>query len=319
MDLDENNDEIVKIKQVKEKVKEELMTKFSNVTGVGVGYRILKGERTNQICIRVYVEKKLPLAELQTNEILPTEIEGIRIDVIEGSFTIQSDPTKKRDPLIGALSIINSRMNAAGTLGGTVFDNTTRSDMILSNWHVLCGNGCQVGDTIIQPGSYDGGTNQDAVATLTRSTLSSHVDAGIAVLNGKRFLDQSVLGLGWFKGHSNPSLGLQVRKSGRTTGITTGQITDLSADVTISGYPGGSRRFSDQLLIEASSGLFSDHGDSGSLVLNDNNQVIGLLFAGGGTLTIANKISNVISELNIDIDLGITLHDLYASIFLNLL
>lgn len=319
MDQQDNNEEVLKIKQIKEKVKGELLTKFPNVTGVGVGYRILKGERTNQICIRVYVEKKLPISALKTHEIIPSEIEGIRIDVIEGKFTIQGLTTKKRDPLIGGLSIINSRMNAAGTLGGSVFDNSTRSDMILSNWHVLCGNGCQIGDTIIQPGSFDGGTNQDAVATLTRSKLSNHVDAGIAILNGKRFLDQSVLVLGRFKGIANPVLGMQVKKSGRTTGITTGQITDVSADITVGGYPSGNRNFSDQLLIEASSGLFSDHGDSGSIILNDKNQVIGLLFAGGGNLTMANKISDVINELNIDIDFGITLHDLYASFFLNLL
>lgn len=313
----ENNDQedaVKRVGQIKKKVKNQLK-KLPNVTGVGVGYRILRRERTKEICIRVYVRKKVPLNELDEQEVIPPEVEGIRTDVIEGKFHIQGPPVSsfqsRRNPLIGGLSIINTRIpDSAGTLGGTVFDNITRKDMILSNWHVLCWIGCEVGDYIIQPGSFDGGTNSDVVATLFRSRLTSRVDAAIAVLTGERFLDQQVLGFRRFEGINDPTLGMSVKKGGRTTGNTTGQIVDVSADINIEGYPTGTRTFTNQLVIETGTNQpFSQRGDSGSLILDNQNQVVGLLFAGNGNQTIANKISDVINALDIDIDQGLTLHD----------
>lgn len=44
----------------------------------------------------------------------------------------------------------------------------------------------------------------------------------------------------------------------------------------------------------------SEPGDSGSIVLNDDDAVIGLLFAGSDTITIINKINNVIAALELD-------------------
>jgi hypothetical protein len=48
--------------------------------------------------------------------------------------------------------------------------------------------------------------------------------------------------------------------------------------------------------------VFSDHGDSGSVILDENNLVIGLLFAGNGTdMSFANQISLVLSGLQVQI------------------
>ena len=48
---------------------------------------------------------------------------------------------------------------------------------------------------------------------------------------------------------------------------------------------------------------FSQGGDSGSLIWTWNNQrlPVGLLFAGGGELTFANKIDNVLRALDINL------------------
>lgn len=46
------------------------------------------------------------------------------------------------------------------------------------------------------------------------------------------------------------SLNMHVRKSGRTTGVTEGNIDDVSGDVDIGGYPDGTREFRNQILIE---------------------------------------------------------------------
>jgi len=68
---------------------------------------------------------------------------------------------------------------------------------------------------------------------------------------------------------------------------------DVTADVSY----GENRtvRFTDQFM----AGAMSQPGDSGSAVLNDNNELVGLLFAGSDTSTIMNRIENVFSALSL--------------------
>ena len=67
---------------VKEAFKEDLLAK-SNVIGVGVGLREREGELTDEIVLVVLVTKKLPMTEIEPDDLIPTEIEGVPIDVQE--------------------------------------------------------------------------------------------------------------------------------------------------------------------------------------------------------------------------------------------
>jgi len=98
-------------------------------------------------------------------------------------------------------------------------------------------------------------------------------------------------------------VGTKVCKSGRTTGVTCGVVSAVNAYVNV-GYSGGTAIFRDQLIIrpENPGETICLGGDSGSLVYTREAPVAyGLLFAGSenGTLLVANKISNVVRELNI--------------------
>jgi hypothetical protein len=98
---------------------------------------------------------------------------------------------------------------------------------------------------------------------------------------------------------------LAVRKRGRTTGLTYGKVTSVDASVTINYGDGlGSHTLKNQIRIEpdtAKSAQFSDHGDSGSVVVDDNNKVVGLLFGGSPAATYANPIQFALDELNVDL------------------
>jgi hypothetical protein len=87
--------DVERAKSVKDKAAAALR-RYPNVVGVGVGYKLVGGERTSTVAIRVYVEKKVPEQELSPDEVLPKELETIPTDVIEDRFRIHSDDDHRR-------------------------------------------------------------------------------------------------------------------------------------------------------------------------------------------------------------------------------
>lgn len=69
-------------KAVKDAYLDSLLSK-PNVVGCGIGFRQVKGERTNEIALVVMVTKKLPDTQLTPDELIPSELEGVPVDVQE--------------------------------------------------------------------------------------------------------------------------------------------------------------------------------------------------------------------------------------------
>jgi hypothetical protein len=101
--------------------------------------------------------------------------------------------------------------------------------------------------------------------------------------------------LGQVTGIRDLQLGDRVRKVGRTTELTTGAVVGVDSKVRVSYGTDGVALYDDQLEIKADSGDFSAGGDSGSAILTMDNYLGGLLFAGGGGVTIANPIRHVVA------------------------
>lgn len=75
------------ITEVQAKYVDELM-QYPHVVGVGIGMRQQDGEYTNELSLIVMVDEKLPIAQLTPESILPTELDGVKVDVQEtGSFS----------------------------------------------------------------------------------------------------------------------------------------------------------------------------------------------------------------------------------------
>ena len=75
-------DQIEKIYKIKKAYEQELMAK-PNVVGVGVGLKIKGGVQTDKTSLIVLVSKKIPKVELSTEDLIPEEVEGIPVDVLE--------------------------------------------------------------------------------------------------------------------------------------------------------------------------------------------------------------------------------------------
>ena len=123
------------------------------------------------------------------------------------------------------------------------------------------------------------------------------VDAAIARPLNAADVSDDILEIGRIAGQARGELGMPVQKSGRTTGFTQGEITQVAVTVTVSYGPGREARFTDQLM----AGAMSQGGDSGSAVLDDDNRIVGLLFAGSDNSTIINRIEHVFSALGLSL------------------
>lgn len=124
----------------------------------------------------------------------------------------------------------------------------------------------------------------------------NRVDAALARPLRPDQVRPDILGIGIPVGVGEATLGMAVQKSGRTTGYTTGIITQIDATVRID-YYGPSALFEHQLIASP----MSQPGDSGSAVLDEDRRVVGLLFAGSDAATVINPIADVLTALRVEL------------------
>jgi hypothetical protein len=279
------------------------LLELAGVVGVGVGV-----EPNGRHVIRVY------LARASVGGV-PAELEGFPISrVVTGMIVARGDTVSRYRPAPIGVSTGHPAITA-GTIGARVVD-PSGSLYALSNNHVYANqNNALIGDTVLQPGTYDGGTNPaDAIGTLYDfeplmfDGSNNTMDAAIA-LSSAANLGNSTLADGYGTPSETPVaafVGLPVKKYGRTTSMTQGQVSEVNVTVTVcyevvSIFCVKSARFVNQISITP--GGFSAGGDSGSLVVTqDGNNPVGLLFAGSSTRTLATPIGTVLTRFGVTID-----------------
>ncbi|MEJ2704069.1 MAG: hypothetical protein P8Z79_16665 [Sedimentisphaerales bacterium] len=329
--------ELTTIRETLKRNRHQLL-KRSNVIGTGVGYKTTGGQKTTTVSIVCSVAEKVAASRLSSRDVVPAMLEDIPTDVVQtGPIRALQSTTDRLRPAPGGVSI-GHRDITAGTLGCLVQKDGQK--FILSNNHVLANsNQAEIGDPILQPGPYDGGTYPaDHIAALAdfvpiniiglptdcsiatgtarllnalarllgsrvrmqatnQQALENLVDAAIAHPLNPEDVTEEILQIGTIQGTATGELGMAIKKSGRTTGLTTGTIEQVDVSVNVQYGPGQIAMFTDQLM----AGAMSQGGDSGSAVLDDSNRIIGLLFAGSDTTTVVNRIENVFSALGVSV------------------
>lgn len=328
--------ELQEVRNALAEAKGELLSR-ANVVAVGVGRKTVGGEGTDEPCMVVSVVSKLPEFRLSAADRIPPSLAGMPTDVVATGpiFAFQSRTDRHR-PAPGGVSIGHAAITA-GTLGCLVRKDDRLH--ILSNNHVLANsNDAEPGDPIIQPGAADGGSDpSDRIAELadfvpiafdepdsdcpTGNAVADTLNALAAVAGsrtrlravvqpepGQNLVDAAVaepddpddvvdeiLEIGTIAGVAEGTLGTSVQKSGRTTGLTTGTIEQVDVTVRVDYGAGRTATFTDQLM----AGGMSQGGDSGSAVLDDERNLVGLLFAGSTNSTIINRIQHVLRLLEL--------------------
>jgi hypothetical protein len=219
------------------------------------------------------------------------------------------------------------RFCCGGTLGALVQD-TNGTFYILSNNHAISmSNFGTLGGLIVQPSLIDGNCvspESDSVATLAsfvpliyktskvkwRNIQTNHVDAAIAAITpGDVQTNGAILEIGPTSAQTvQPFVGMAVKKSGRTTGLTHGTVAavDVTFIIKYSKVCGKHTNlkaiFDNQISITPAA--FSGGGDSGSLIVEDVADCprpVGLLFGGGRSDTVANRIDDVLAAFNVSL------------------
>ena len=305
MDTDELLKRQRELQAVYEQVKAQLM-QLPGVVGVGIGAKETAGEITQDFAFRVYVEEKKPLADIPSEQVIPYEIMGFKTDVhtvptsTVSTFVERRDVSKYR-PIKGGIAITSEGRPDFGTLGwfGTLDSDSTK--VLLTNKHVAYDGAQGTTTTSITIGQ-DSVTDACCckcgdIATTIVGISNNTVDCAIArlnsdivpslVINNKK--TTTVIGV---SGTSTAVPLSTVRKIGARSSFTTGVIVDIAGMTRSFGRDSNGNEVitlrTNQILVRAADTetyeiengkrSFENAGDSGSVVVNSDNKIVGLIY-----------------------------------------
>jgi hypothetical protein len=264
----------------------EGLAAFPGLLGVDIGFQERQGELTNEIAVRIIVgpDDDVPpeVSLLLVNSVVP-------IVVIRREFTPLAD-TGFHQPIQGGISISAGHGGLAaggGTLGGFGRDDLNGGALCgVSCAHVIAESKFQlpvlVGDPVFQPEAGEPRSRQ--IGALLRA--DPDIDAALFsfTIPPNQVSHATILGLGAYGGlpAGPPRLGDPVVKRGRTTRVTHGIVCGVRRKT----LPGPAPSDSFEVFRSPNEPTFCDHGDSGSFLLNEVGEVVGLLLQGGLRATI---------------------------------
>ena len=294
---------------------EEIFLQREDIIGVGIN------EDTQTL--RIYIN-----CEFTCNiDTIPKRISGFPVEVvpIPGFAPVYGGVpgyrTARYRPVPGGVSASHMSVTA-GTVGAVIRDKISGNKLFLSNNHVFANTAsttnarAHVGDYIVQPGVIDAsGSYEDVVATLLawvpfNDRKMNLVDAAIALpidqsIASQYILSNQNLDVIPIHGTSYTKTGKRVKKYSRTTDADFGVVVDTNFSVAVDYEDGVTRNFTDQILME----IKTEGGDSGSLLMDEGDNAVGLIFAGGVDnggrfFGVANKIHNVLTMFGNGVDIS---------------
>lgn len=304
---------------------------FDNVVAVGIGLKETNGKFTEEISYRIFVMEKKDESDLDPSQVIPKNIYGTKTDVItvympiDRAFVERLDTSEHR-PIKAGIAVGNERFpNRAGTLGwfATLGDGT---NIVLTNKHVLYDKTLETNTAHVKFAQTFYSKSCCCECGVIGETIigikNALVDCGIAKINTdiNRELVINNKNTTEILRVSNTTtaaavVGERVRKIGARSAFTRGTVVHIGDAAAASVDSGGTNIvvMPDQVLIvpvndetyeiETGKKAFSNSGDSGSIILNNSDQIVALLWGGDSTtnnvdITWASNIAHVLSTLS---------------------
>ncbi len=269
---------------------ESQLKQLANVDHVGVGVKEVNNELSDDLCFRVYVKEKKAKQFLQSSDIIPVEIFGAKTDVIRRSEILDISDRSRHRPLRGGIQLRTERVDGdrprlAGTIGALVTSISSSSGklMALTCQHVVSEGVFAPTNPNLVIGMKVGQPTYSTccccvcgdIGTVFKVQKDANVDCALIDLKQNLVDDISsssmqniIEGIGGVNGVAQAVCFEHVKKRGAATEVTEGTVVEVMFD--------GS-----QILIRpiAGTNVFADFGDSGAVLLNDANKIIGLVWA----------------------------------------
>jgi hypothetical protein len=288
---------------IKTRVAPQLLA-LPGVTAVGLGSKETGGRPTGELALKVFVTVKRPADQVAAAELIPGEIDGLPTDVIQsgqrhlladppGAVVLNGDRDETRSrPLTGGRRIRREDSGYAGTMGCFLADPAHVGTVYgLTNFHVVAA--ADVPPLALGTSAVGQPTGQSSVTGCCNDLFGKYAggemaddgrdEAAIKLDPGMQWLAE-IVDIGIVTGKHEITVAeatpqtYKVRKRGSRTFLTGGVVTAVN---TSDGH-------SDNGIVikpnpNAAAGtrtvFFAYEGDSGSALVNDNVEVVGLVYA----------------------------------------
>ncbi|MCX4554846.1 hypothetical protein OHA02_01335 [Streptomyces phaeochromogenes] len=295
------------------------------VTAVALGAKVVAGRPTDTPSIKVFVRDKRPAAKVPPDELIPADIDGVPTDVETGgdltplagpptgvlNATRLNPDSKTYRPVIGGGTLTTAGSSASGTLGCLLWDAANHEvGYALTNQHVAHAPDIRTMEKdrteIGQPDGEHLSENccNDIIGVWAGGDKNADRDEAVVRLSPGMKWKAEIAGIGRVAGiheltrEEGNSKSYQVRKRGSVTRLTGGFISGFTATthetqnliiITPNPHPDAGPR---------DTTFFAYDGDSGSVLVNDANEVVGLLHhKDGGGRGWATPITHVLARL----------------------
>ncbi len=314
--LSPDNPQVRAVMAVQDRHTEDIMSR-PGVVGVATGL-----DEDGNPAIIVMMES----LSLSKKAFLPDEFESVPVVTrITGEIkALKGKPPQNNDKVDhtaqfrpAPLGVSTGHPDITACTVGARLKDVVGNLFVLSNNHCYADvNAAKIGDAVIQPGTFDGGSSPaDDIGNLADFQIidfspggTNEIDAAIASTT-----DLLVGNTTTSDCYGTPksttiaaAVNMKVKKCGRTTGLTKGSIIAINATVNVNYGAPGVATFVNQIVTTN----ISAGGDSGSLVVvdgkgkskNDDRKPVGLLYAGSSSITILNPIDLVLNHFGMTID-----------------
>ncbi|GEM_PF-3099182 len=302
---------------------------FGSIPGVriiGLGAKERKNQILDEWAFRFYVDKKKPLNSIPAHEIIPNKIFNIQTDVIsffdkEDLICEECEPSKltvndneyRDDGIRGGISIRNEYFDndhptGYGTLGILARRKSDNALVGLTCSHVVNAGSESNTKTDVKIGQPKYWISccccpRGYIGDVKKATFTDDLDCALIEIhedirdnvtskNTENKVEDFAADI---SGAAAIVCFDTLKKYGRATGLTEGKVSEIAFGT-------------NHMLIERTGGdpddPFACHGDSGAVIINSSNQVVGLLVAAqkdNMLRTIATHIKPVMADLGITI------------------
>lgn len=302
-------------------------TEIFKVEGIGVGQKRKEGDYQPVDCLVFFPVSKKQSTDSLFNPIptsirfksvngrtydIPTDVQPIGSAISATSANNACDKATVKRP---GCSISRTENEETGTLGLKVYGQG--HSYLLSCYHVLCPmeffKGVEQFDItlsqgpiqVVSPGKKDAKSGK-VIAEVYKGMISNELDCAIAALKDDGFVQDSICTIDQPPGMPieidplQASGRIRVRSVGRTSGLVKGKMVPAKGKFNIN-YPVHGKEIQKQISGLLVSNQLSAGGDSGAAVLDEENNVIGMIIANSETHTYILPIYRILSEMSVSL------------------